>query len=352
MPMNINPITGRYQFSHYSQTHGRYALYTRLSAMPTRQKVLELRAHDCSPAVLQLCRDEIAIAKQDGRILTWSLTAGGLTGLSVWYRPVSTSKRGAMRLLAASRFEFTPGIDLPRCPHAVNPFRKIEETTQTCRRVINRWVFCSLSHECEFTTEIPPITSSQVLLTEGELKDYLNTQDYIDSNAQDTDNEDFDMDTVIGTSDWRSSTQGLSEERVATYLSNSSRTLSLSSVGTSSSSAPLPLPGLFSPSPAQPLRGPAARPYFLPMVAAKRRSPNYELIATMLEHDYNEFYKKHPEKHPAYKAMDRPPAILLPYHPDASKRRLADNMQNMTLPHWKAAVLWRQSTLERSARQK
>ncbi|KAJ6532443.1 hypothetical protein B0H19DRAFT_1383882 [Mycena capillaripes] len=335
MPMNINPITGRYQFSHYSQTRGRYAPYTpsRPSAMPTRQRALELRAHDPSPAVLQLCHDEIAVAKQDGRILTWSPTAGGLTGLSTWYRPVSTSKRGAMRLLAASRFEFTPGIDLPRCPHAANPFRTIEETTQTCRRVGNRWVFRSLSHECEFTTEIPPITSSQVLLTEGELKDYLNTQDYIDGDAQDTDDEDFDMDTVIGTSDWRSSARGLSEEQVATYLSSSSNTSSLSSVGASSSLVPLPLPGSFSPSPAQPSRGPAARPYFSPMVAAKRRSPNYELIATMLEHEYNGFYKKHPEEHPAYKAMDRPPAILLPYHPDASKRRLADNMQNMTLPH-------------------
>lgn len=215
MPMNINPITGHYQFSHYSQTHRRHAPYTpsRPSAKPTRQRVLELRAHDPSPAVLQLCRDEIAAAKQDSKILTWSPTADSLTGLSVWYRfvhflsssgsfsrsrcrPVSTSKRGSMRLLAASRFNFTPGIDLPRCPHAANPFRTIEETTQTCKRVSNRWVFRALSHECEFTSpycsfftlfqrfmvlkaEIPPITSSQVLLTEGELKDYLDTQDYI-----------------------------------------------------------------------------------------------------------------------------------------------------------------------------
>ncbi|KAJ7869368.1 hypothetical protein B0H13DRAFT_2670075 [Mycena leptocephala] len=342
MPMNINPITGRYQFSHYSQTHRRYAPYTssRPSTMPTRQRVLELRAHDPSPAVLQLCRDEIAAAKQDGKILTWSPTADGLTGLSVWYRPVSTSKRGSMRLLAASRFNFSPGIDLPRCPHAANPFRTIEETTQTCRRVSNHWVFRALSHECEFTSEIPPITSSQVLLTEGELKDYLDTQDYIDGDAQDTEDEDFDMNAVAGTSDWRPSTRGLSEEQVAAYLSSSSRTSSLSSVGTSSSSGPLPLPacpsGSFSSSPARPSPGHAARPYFSPMVAAKRSSPNYELIATMLEQDDNQFYKKHPEEHPAYMAMDRPPAILLPYHPDTSKRRLADNMQNMTLPHGRA----------------
>jgi hypothetical protein len=215
MPMNINPITGCYQFSHYSQTHRHYAPYTpsRPSAKPTHQRVLELRAHDPSPAVLQLCRDEIAAAKQDSKILTWSPTADGLTGLPDWYRfahflsssasfsrsrcrPVSTSKRGAMRLLAASRFEFTPGIDLPRCPHAANLFRTIKETTQTCKRVSNCWVFRALSHDCEFTSlyrsfftvirrfiilkvEIPPITSSQVLLTEGELKDYLNTPDYI-----------------------------------------------------------------------------------------------------------------------------------------------------------------------------
>jgi hypothetical protein len=82
-------------------------------------------------------------------------------------------------------------------------------------------------------------------------------------------------------------------------------------------------------------------------------SLDYELIATMLEQDDNQFYKsvyfsalsdirtdlyfkEHPEEHPAYMAMDRPPAILLPYHPDTSKRRLADNMQNMTLPHGQA----------------
>jgi hypothetical protein len=45
------------------------------------------------------------------------------------------------------------------------------------------------------------------------------------------------------------------------------------------------------------------------------------------------YFEGHPEEHPGYMAMDRPPAILLPYHPDASKCRLADNMQNMTLPH-------------------
>ncbi|KAJ7933392.1 hypothetical protein B0H13DRAFT_2507039 [Mycena leptocephala] len=336
MPMNINPITGCYQFSHYSQTHSRYAPYTpsRPSAKPTRQRVLELRAHDPSPAVLQLCRDEIAAAKQDSKILTWSPTADGLTGLSVWYRPVSTSKRGSMRLLAASRFNFTPGIDLPRCPHAANPFRTIEETTQTCKRVSNRWVFRALSHECEFTTEIPPITSSQVLLTEGELKDYLDTQDYIDGDAQDTEDEDFDMNADAGTSDGHPPTRGLSEEQVASYLSSSSRTSSLSSVGASSSSVPLHSPACSSGSrSARPSHGPSARPYFSAMVAAKRNSPNYELIATMLENEVNDFYKRHPEEHPAYMAMDRPPAILLPYHPDASKRRLADNMQNMTLSH-------------------
>ncbi|KAJ7928189.1 hypothetical protein B0H13DRAFT_2265205 [Mycena leptocephala] len=325
MPMNINPITGRYQVSHYSQTHGRYAPYTpsRPSAKPTRQRVLELRAHDPSPAVLQLCRDEIAAAKQDSKILTWSPTADGLTGLSVWYRPVSTSKRGSMRLLAASRFNFTPGIDLPRCPHAANPFRTIEETTQTCKR---RFMVLK--------AEIPPITSSQVLLTEGELKDYLDTQDYIDGDAQDTEDEDFDMNADAGTSDRHPPTRGLSEEQVASYLSSSSRTSSLSSVGTSSSSVPLHSPACSSGSrSARPSHGPSARPYFSAMVAAKRNSPNYELIATMLENEVNNFYKRHPEEHPAYMAMDRPPAILLPYHPDASKRRLADNMQNMTLPH-------------------
>jgi hypothetical protein len=38
MPMNINPITDCYQFSHYSQTHRRHAPYTssRPSTMPTR----------------------------------------------------------------------------------------------------------------------------------------------------------------------------------------------------------------------------------------------------------------------------------------------------------------------------
>ncbi|KAJ7910996.1 hypothetical protein B0H13DRAFT_2272198, partial [Mycena leptocephala] len=177
MPMNINPHTGRFHFSHYSQTHRRYSPYTpsRPSAVPTRPRENELRAHDPSPAVLQLCRDETAAARQAGKILTWSADATGASGMKDWYRPVEQCKQGSLRLLAASRFQFTPGITLPRCPHAANGFRTIEETTQVCKRVSNRWVFGCPFHDCEFTTEIPPITSSQVLLTAEELTDYLNT---------------------------------------------------------------------------------------------------------------------------------------------------------------------------------
>ncbi|KAJ7837614.1 hypothetical protein B0H13DRAFT_2368093 [Mycena leptocephala] len=306
--------------------------------MPTRQRVLELRAHDPSPAVLQLCRDEIAAAKQDGKILTWSPTADGLTGLSVWYRPVSTSKRGSMRLLAASRFNFTQALTCLAVRMLQIPSARSKK-----QRRLAEGPYCSFftlfRRFMVLKAEIPPITSSQVLLMEGELKDYLDTQDYIDGDAQDTEDEDFDMNAVAGTSDWRPSTRGLSEEQVATYLSSSSRTSSLSSVGSSSSSGPLPSPacpsGSFSSSPARPSLGHAARPYFSPMVAAKRSSPNYELIATMLEQDDNQFYKTPggaPSLYGHGPTSRHSPAIP----PDTSKRRLADNMQNMTLPHGRA----------------
>ncbi|KAJ7829569.1 hypothetical protein B0H14DRAFT_2593923 [Mycena olivaceomarginata] len=344
MPMYINPHTGRYSFSHYSQRHTRYAPYTtsRPSAVSTRQRDNELRTHDPSPAILQLCSDEIAVAKQAGKILTWHEDATGLTGLTEWYRPVETCKQGSVRRLAASRFQFAPGIVMPRCPHAANGFRTIEETSQACTKISNRWVFRSPFHDCEFTTEIPPITSSQVILTAEELTDYLNTPDYIGEpiyvlygDAQDTDNEDFDQDAVVSTSDWRE------EERVATYLNSSSPSSSLSSVGASMASpAPLPpsssLAGSSSSSPIRPTpkqKGTAVRPYFSPISSAKHKSPNYELIATVLELDDSGFYQKHPEEYPAYNAMERPPVVLLPYHPATSGARLADNMQNMTLPY-------------------
>ncbi|KAJ7164378.1 hypothetical protein C8R46DRAFT_1278623 [Mycena filopes] len=343
MPMHINPLTGRYHYVHRSsQSDVRHSPYSssRPSAVPTRQRGIELRAHDPAPAVLQRCHLEIVAARQAGKILTWSPAATGLTGLDDWYRPVRTSKSGSMRLLAASQFQFTTGINLPRCPHAANPFRTIEETTQECKRIGNRWVFRTTSHECEFSTEIPPITSSQVLLTENELTDYLNTQDYLDldGDAHDTEDEEFDTSAVIGSSDWKTPIRASSEQRVAAYLSSSPSWDSiasdpssspfprvLSSTGSSSSSPTRPTPS--------PRRGADIKPYFSPIVSAQRSCPDYELITMMLELEDNGFYKMNPEEHPAYSAMTRTPAILLPYHPTTARGRLADKMHNMTLPY-------------------
>ncbi|KAJ6622046.1 hypothetical protein B0H10DRAFT_2344427 [Mycena sp. CBHHK59/15] len=272
MPMNINPNTGRFHFSHYSQTHRQYSPYTpsHPSAVPIHQRENELWAHDPSPTVLQLCRDEIAAARQ--------ASVCGCHGrqqverLVQFARPIEQCKQGLLRLLAASRFQFTPGIMLPRCPHAANGFRTIEETTQVCKRV---------------------------LLTAEELTDYLNTPDYIDGDAEDTDNEDFYLEAVVGTSEWCTPPQGSSEERVGTYLNNSSRMSSLNSIeGSMSSPSTLPsssfLSDSSSSSPVRPSprpKGTSVRPYFSPMVSAKRKSPNYVLIATVSELDDNGFYK-------------------------------------------------------------
>ncbi|KAJ6626559.1 hypothetical protein B0H10DRAFT_2302456 [Mycena sp. CBHHK59/15] len=259
MPMNINPNTGRFHFSHYSQTHRRYSPYTpsRPSAVPIRQQENELRAHDPSPTVLQLCRDEIAAARQVSKILTWSADATGVSGLKDWYS------------LLISVHSWDHATSLPPCRKRL---WTIEETTQVCKRV---------------------------LLMAEELTDYLNTPDYIDGDAEDTDNEDFYLEAVVGTSEWRTPPRGSSEERVGTYLNNSSRTSSLNSIeGSMSSPSTLPsssfLSDSSSSSPVRPSlrpKGTSVRPYFSPMVSAKRKSPNYVLIAMVSELDDNRFYK-------------------------------------------------------------
>ncbi|KAJ7862996.1 hypothetical protein B0H13DRAFT_2282166 [Mycena leptocephala] len=146
-------------------------------------------------------------------------------------------------------------------------------------------------------------------LTEGELKDYLDTQDYIDSDAQDTEDEDFDMNADAGTSDGHPPTRGLSEEQVATQLARA---------------LPLFLSILLH---VHLARGGTALPrsfrqtLFLRDGCREEKLTELRAHRNMLENEVNDFYKRHPEEHPAYMAMDRPPAILLPYHPDASKRR-------------------------------
>ncbi|KAJ7441364.1 hypothetical protein B0H11DRAFT_1932969 [Mycena galericulata] len=328
MPMHINPLSGRYRFAKYSQNHPRYAPYT---VTRTCQRDNEIRVHDPTPGELRAFAAEMVDARQQGIILGYSLSEHKLVQ---WFRPTQVSKNGSLRRLAASRFQSTPGIQMPLCPHAANGFRTTEETSMVCKRANSRWAFQCTIQGCPIIMEIAPITSSQVLLTDQDLEDYLNQPDYIDGDGQDTEDEEFDsMDTSI--TDENSLSSSSSMEEVADYLSGQSRTSSSSSLSsTLSSSSPPTSNSGWSPNRMRPRRSDGSlRPYYSPVVAEKRRNPEHSMIIEVQTGEANGTYEKKPEDHPAWGSSDNPHPILLPYHPNSSSRRIADMMQNMTSPY-------------------
>ncbi|KAJ6467460.1 hypothetical protein DFH09DRAFT_1111943 [Mycena vulgaris] len=323
MPMNVNPHTGRYHFNHYSQTHRRYAPYT---SAPTRQRDTELCSHDPSAAQMQAFQAEIAAARQDGIILGYSREERKLVQ---WFRPAEVSKNGCFRLLAASRFKFTPGLQMPLCAHAANGFRTTEETSLECKKVHNRWAFQCPIPGCRILIEIAPITSSKVLLTDQALQDYLKQDDYIallvliaDLNLTDGDDlvstdEEFDLGgTTIDDLNSPSSTASMQEfaSKVlpSTFLSHSVKLFITLAVPIAPKALQWHGEALLSTSGC----GEAQEPGVL----TGQEDGTYET-------------SEKPEAHPAWGSSDTPHEILLPYHPNSSNRRLADMMQNMTTPY-------------------
>ncbi|KAJ7452867.1 hypothetical protein FB451DRAFT_1409163 [Mycena latifolia] len=265
-----------------------------------------------------------------GQLLT------GVQGIdfSLWYRPATTSAAGAMRQLPASRFDCTPGLSLPLCPHVSNTWRTVEECTMRCKKVQNRWVFRCPNHSCQVSMTIPPIASSKVLLSAKELQDWIESNDFIDGDVTESGDEDY----MVESGDWTSSPQKTastsSADEVASYLTSSISSSSLfgpSPSSSSFSSLPPSSSPFSSPTKVSPQRATgSAQAYFTPLVAEKRGRPDHTFIMGVLNEEEAGYYKKHPEKHD----LQKTPLVefLLPYHPAASARRLADLMINMTSP--------------------
>ncbi|KAJ7466608.1 hypothetical protein B0H11DRAFT_1921796 [Mycena galericulata] len=284
MPMHINPLSGRYRFAKYSQNHPRYAPYTSHTSFqkwqPASPRRLSFPIHTWHPnASLPACCEWI------------SHYGGDIHGV----------QEGEQQMGFSVHHTRLP--DYKIWPHY-------------------------------HTVEIAPITSSQVLLTDQDLEDYLNQPDYIDGDGQDTEDEEFDsMDTSI--TDENSLSSSSSMEEVADYLSGQSRTSSSSSLSsTLSSSSPPTSNSGWSPNRMRPRRSDGSlRPYYSPVVAEKRRNPEHSMIIEVQTGEANGTYEKKPEDHPAWGSSDNPHPILLPYHPNSSSRRIADMMQNMTSPY-------------------
>ncbi|KAJ6612779.1 hypothetical protein B0H10DRAFT_1952031 [Mycena sp. CBHHK59/15] len=145
--------------------------------------ILQQFAH--YPQQIQAFHEQYEAALATGQIVTYSLEKKCLVE---WFRPVTYNHQGTMGQLPASRFNCTPSIVLPVCPHLSNPFRLREECTMKCKKSQNHWVFCCSSHDCKFI-----ITSAKVLLTEQALTDYVNSEEYMDGDITDSGDEGFSV---------------------------------------------------------------------------------------------------------------------------------------------------------------
>ncbi|KAJ6617109.1 hypothetical protein B0H10DRAFT_1948624 [Mycena sp. CBHHK59/15] len=308
------------------------AIHTPPSA--SRRREDEFRPFNPTPDQIQAFHEQYEAALTAGQIVTYSLEKKHLVE---WFRPVTYNNQGAMGQLPASRFDCTPGIVLPVCPHLSNPFRLREECTMKCKKSQNCWVFCCPSHGFI----VPPVASAKVLLTEQELTDYVNSEEYMDGNVTDSSDEGFNVKYNTSGSraflfyftsymDWSPQTTSSASSigQVSLYLTNLSPSSSLDSI----SSTPT---GLVNSSPTQQHPSPRksdgrAVAHFSALVAETRGSPNHTFILNIYNNHGAGLYKTHPEQHPVHQS---PLAdMLLPYHPAVSIRRIADCMQNMTTP--------------------
>ncbi|KAJ6545126.1 hypothetical protein B0H10DRAFT_1969935 [Mycena sp. CBHHK59/15] len=171
---------------------------------------------------------------------------------------------------------------------------------------------------------VPPVASAKVLLTEQELTDYVNSEEYMDGDVIDSGDEGFSVKyNTSGSSvflfyftsymDWSPQTTSSASSigQVSSYLTHLSPSSSLDSI----SSTPT---GSVNSSPTQPRRSPRksdgrAVAYFSALVAETRGSPNHTFVLNIYNNHEAGLYKTHPEQHPVHQS---PLAdMLLPYHP-------------------------------------
>ncbi|KAJ6611917.1 hypothetical protein B0H10DRAFT_1952699 [Mycena sp. CBHHK59/15] len=298
------------------------AIHTPPSA--SRRREDEFRPFDPTPGQIQAFHEQYEAALAAGQIVTYSLEKKCLVK---WFRPVTYNNQGAMGQLPASSFNCTPGIVLPVCPHLSNPFRLREECTMKCKKSQNHWVFCCPSHGLI----VPPVASAKVLLTEQELTDYVNSEEYMDGDVTDSGDEGFSV---------KYNTSG----SICTFISNSGLVAPDHIIGLFHRPGIIVLDSfitifllgfyffyaywicqLFS-NPATSL----SLQVRCALVAETRGSPNNTFVLNIYNNHEAGLYKTHPEQHPVHQS---PLAdMLLPYHPAVSICQIADCMQNMTTP--------------------
>ncbi|KAJ6627733.1 hypothetical protein B0H10DRAFT_1941084 [Mycena sp. CBHHK59/15] len=290
-----------------------YSSAIRTPPSASRHREDEFRPFDPTPGQIQAFHEQYEAALAAGQIVTYSLEKKCLVE---WFRPVTYNNQG---------------IVLPVCPHLSNPFQLREECTMKCKKSQNHWVFCCPSHGCEFIMIVPPVASAKVLLTEQELTDYVNSEEYMDGNVTDSGDEGFSVKyNTSGSMDWSPQTTSSASSigQVSSYLTHLSPSSSLDSI----SSMPT---GSVNSSPTRPHPSPhksdgRAVAYFSVLVAETRGSPNHTFVLNIYNNHEAGLYKTHPEKHPIHQSPLA--AMLLPYHPAVSIRRIADCMQHMTTP--------------------
>ncbi|KAJ6585423.1 hypothetical protein B0H19DRAFT_1321063 [Mycena capillaripes] len=317
---------------------------------------------DPSPADIQAYFLQYEDAYAAGIMLTG---VHGIPGLTKWFRPVVTSKAGAMRQLPASRFESTPNLELPLCPHASNSFCTTEECMMKCKKVVHVAFFNALItivhsrvrfFPLPFLTLpvtdplqviIPPVAPANIFLNEQDLNAWINSPEFIGkllSNfsciSPDLPQTAMLLKATKGIIRWSSMTapSPFTEEVESYSTSSPSSSDTLPSSSSSSNSLPsspssnLPPYSLFSsPTHSSPRRSTGfAVAYFSPSVAERRSSPDHSIIGRTLNEEEAGYYKTHPEMHNLQKLPL--PEFLLPYQPATSVHRLADMMQYMTSP--------------------
>ncbi|KAJ6611522.1 hypothetical protein B0H10DRAFT_1953050 [Mycena sp. CBHHK59/15] len=150
---------------HHGGTPYSSAIHTPPSA--SRRREDEFRPFDLPPGQIQAFHEQYEAALAAGQIVTYSLEKSALSSGS--------------------------GIVLPVCPHLSNPFQLREECTMKHKKSQNHWVFCCPSHGCKFIMIVPPVASAEVLLTEQELTDYMNSEEYMDGDVTDRGDEGFSV---------------------------------------------------------------------------------------------------------------------------------------------------------------
>ncbi|KAJ6598001.1 hypothetical protein B0H10DRAFT_1959499 [Mycena sp. CBHHK59/15] len=161
---------------------------------------------------------------------------------------------------------------------------------------------------------VPPVASAKVLLTEQELTDYVNSEEYMDGDVTDSSDEGFSVKyNTSGSLGWSPQTTSSASSigQVSSYSTNLSPSSSLDSISSMPTGSVNSSPTRQRPSPHK--SDGRAVAYFSALVAEMRGSPNHTFVLNIYNNHKARLYKTHPEQHPVHQSPLSD--MLLPYHP-------------------------------------